>query len=171
MIGPGRRLNNCRKNRIVCLERKLQRKERTLNRIFLIFGLTSNAPNRFQCWWWSRLVRAVGVCPRGDQLRFSGETREKPDSSTKTSQACSSRHFFYPGPDSPVPVGDLLVISPDRQPLYLLRAPVHSIHQTPHPTGRIAHLELLPDHMPDPVQGPVVFAISVSVCASQEFLP
>lgn len=44
------------------------------------------------------------------------------------------------------------------------------MHQTPDPTGRIANMKLIPDDMPDPVQGPVVLTVSVSIGAAQQFL-
>ena len=86
--------SSCFKNSIVWPERRLHRKERTLNRIFLNAGLTRRAPNRFKRSWWFKLVRAVGVCPRGDQLRLSGDTKQKPLSSINTSTAFNVRHFF-----------------------------------------------------------------------------
>ena len=96
MMRPFFSRNNCFKNSIVCSEHKLQRKERTLNRILRNVGLSKSAPNKFKRWWWFKLVRACGVCPRGDQLRFSGETKQKPLSSINTSVAFRSRHFFLP---------------------------------------------------------------------------
>jgi hypothetical protein len=67
-----------------------------------------------------------------------------------------------------LPILDRLLIPLDRQTLYSLVAPAHAGQQTPDPTGHITHLEQLPDHMPDPVQGPVVFRIPVSVGAFQQ---
>ena len=67
------------------------------------------------------------------------------------------------------PILDHFLISLDRQALHSLVAPSHAGQQTPDPTGHITHLEQLPDHMPDPVQGPVIFRISMSVGAFQLF--
>src|SRR6185436_10157780 len=118
-------------------------------------GLTKSAPNRFNRWWWFKLVRTVGVCPRGDQLYLSADTREKPLSSRKTSVARHSRHFFYPWPDPTFPVRDLCIVSLDRQPLHLLTAPTDAGHQAPYSARLITHSEQGPDDMPDAIQRPV----------------
>jgi hypothetical protein len=64
------------------------------NLILRLAGLTRTAPIRLRrslCW---KLVRMVGVCPRGAQVRFSGQTNENPLSSAKTRLAPSACHFF-----------------------------------------------------------------------------
>jgi len=68
-----------------------------------------------------------------------------------------------------LPILDRFLIPLDRQALHSLVAPAHAGQQTPDPTGHIPHLEQLPDHMPNPVQCPVVFCIPVSVGAFQQF--
>ena len=62
--------------------------------------------NQFRRSLCSRLVRMVGVCRRGAQLRLRGETNENPLSSRKTRVAPSSRHFFYLWPDIAFPMDD-----------------------------------------------------------------
>lgn len=61
-------------------------------------GVIARAPMTLILAWWVMLVRIVGVLPRGDQDRLSGDTRENPLSSSKTRVAPRSRDFFYPGP-------------------------------------------------------------------------
>ena len=96
------------------MERRLHRKDRTVNRSLRIFGLTSSAPNIFNRLWWFKLVRALGVWPRGDQLRLSGDTKEKPLSSTSAKVAFNARHFFYPWPNTLIPVHNRFVVALDR---------------------------------------------------------
>lgn len=67
------------------------------------------------------------------------------------------------------PILDHFLISLDSQALHSLVAPSHASQQTPDPTGHVTHPEQLPDHMPDSVQGPIVFRISMSVGAFQQF--
>jgi len=67
-----------------------------------------------------------------------------------------------------LPILDRFLIPPDRQTLHALVAPAHAGQQTPDPTGHIPYLEQRPDHMPDPIQCPVVFRIPVSVGAFQQ---
>jgi hypothetical protein len=68
-----------------------------------------------------------------------------------------------------LPIFDRFLISLDRQALHALVTPSHAGQQTPDPTGHITHLEQLPDHMSNPVQCPIIFRISVSVGAFQQF--
>src|SRR5690606_37129705 len=111
---------------------------RTLKRIFRNCGLTSKAASRFSRWRWSKLVRTVGVCPRGAQVRLSGEIRQKPASSINSRIAFRSRHFFfYLWPDPALPPADLLIVPLDRQPLDFLATPTHFLQQTPHSTGSV----------------------------------
>lgn len=115
-------------------------------------------------------MRAEGVRPRGDQLCLSGDTREKPLSSTNTSVACSLRHFFYPWPNTMFPVRNRFVITLNCQSLYLLPAPVHPIQQTPHTTQCVTRFEQIPDHTSDAIQCPIILTVTMSVGSSQEFL-
>jgi hypothetical protein len=54
---------------------------------FFPAGETSNAPSRLRRTLWARLVYTMGGCPLGAQVRLSGETSEKPLSSSKTKVA------------------------------------------------------------------------------------
>jgi hypothetical protein len=67
------------------------------------------------------------------------------------------------------PILNRVLVSLDRQTLYPLVAPSHAGQQPPDPTGHIAHMEQLPDQMSNPVQRPIIFRISVSVCSFQQF--
>ena len=67
------------------------------------------------------------------------------------------------------PILDRFLVSLDSQALHSLVAPSHACQQAPDSAGHIAHLEQRPDHVPDPVQGPIVFRISMSVGAFQQF--
>ena len=124
-------------------------------------GLTKRAPNRFNRWGWFKLVRAVGVCPRGDQLYWSADTREKPLSSRKTSVACHSRHFFYPWPDPTFPVRDRFIVSLDRQSLHFLTTPTHARHQAPNTALLVSYSEQAPEDMPNAIQRPIIFAVAM----------
>ena len=67
------------------------------------------------------------------------------------------------------PILDRILVSLDRQTLYPLVAPSHAGQQPPDPAGHITHLEQLPNHMPNPIQRPIIFRISVSVRSFQQF--
>src|SRR6185436_3398186 len=124
-MGPAIRRRSCLRNKITCSPRKFTRKDLIDNFIFLPYGLTRRAPSKFRRRWWSKLVYVQGVWPRGAQLLRSGETSEKPLSSSKTSQAFSSRRFFYPRQLMYFPILDRVLVSLDRQTLYPLVAPSH----------------------------------------------
>lgn len=110
-------------------------------------GVMHNAPIKFSRALCSRLVRSVGVCPRGAQVRFNGETSEKPVSSRKTSLAPSSRHFFYMRPDIVFPVGNRLVVSRQTPSLGFLATPIQTVQKVPHATRTISYLKQIPDQM------------------------
>ncbi len=116
---------------------------------------------RFTRSWWSMLVRMVGVCPRGAQVRLSGETSEKPLSSIKTRVAPRVCHFFYMRPDVVFPMRDLFIVALEGAPLRFLATPSQSLQQIPDAAGAIAHAKQLPDQMRDAIQGPVIFGIAV----------
>lgn len=105
----------------------------------------------------------VGVCPRGAQVRFKGETGEKPVSSTKTSVAFSLRHFFYPWPSVALPLRNRFIIACQAAPLGFLATPADALHQVPHTTCTIADPEQVPDQPRNPVERPVVFGIAVGI--------
>lgn len=168
-IGPAMRRKSCLRNRSTCSPHKFTRKDLIDNLIFLPCGLTKRAPSKFSRRWWSRLVYVQGVCPRGPQLLCSGETSEKPLSSSKTSQAFSSQRFFYTRQLMHLPILDHCFISLDRQTLHALVAPPHAGEQSPDPAGHITYLEQLPDDMTDPIQCPIIFCIPMSVCSFQQF--
>jgi hypothetical protein len=107
------------------------------------------------------LVRILGVCPRGAQVRLSEQTNDCPFSSIKTRVARRSHHFFYLGPNVPFPVGNLLVIMLKRDALRLLTTPLHALQETPHTTQTVTYTEQPPNHMRDAVKGPIVFSITV----------
>lgn len=67
------------------------------------------------------------------------------------------------------PILDHILVSLERQALHALITPSHAGQQTPNTAGHVTHLEQLPDHMSDPVQRPIVFRISMSVGAFQQF--
>src|SRR5512137_217877 len=98
---------------------------------------------RFTRSWWSMLVRMVGVCPRGAQVRLSGETSENPLSSIQTSVARRVCHFFYMRPDVVFPMGDLVIIALQCTSLRFLATPAHSLQQIPDAAGAIAHAKQL----------------------------
>jgi len=123
-------------------------------------GVTRTAPIKFTRSLCSRLVRRVGVCPRGAHVRFRGETKEKPVSSTKTRVAWRSRQFFYPWPRMPLPMDHGLFVACQTAPLGLLGTPAQALHQIPDTARSIAHAKHLPNHLPDPIKGPVVFRIA-----------
>ena len=112
----------------------------------------------------------VGVFPRGPQLRLSGETKLKPDSSINTSVAWSARHFFYPWPGMTFPAFNRCLIPLEGQSLHFLTTPIHSIQQPPNTTGRVADPEQIPNQMSNAIQGPIIFAVSMSIGTSQQFL-
>jgi hypothetical protein len=64
------------------------------NLILRCAGVTHKTPIKFRRSLWSRLVRTVGVCPRGAHVRLTGETNENPLSSSKIRVAPNARHFF-----------------------------------------------------------------------------
>ena len=162
------RRRSCWRNRITCSPRKFTRKDLIDNFIFRPCGLTRRAPSKLSRRWWSKLVYVQGVWPRGAQLLRSGETSEKPLSSSKTSQAFSSRRFFYPRQLMHLPILDRFFISLDRQTLHALVAPSYAGQQPPDPAGYIAYMEQLPDDMSDSVQRPIIFRIPMSVCSFQQ---
>ena len=153
---------------MTCSPRKFTRKERVDNFILRPPGLTRMAPSRFNRRWWSKLVYVQGVWPRGAQLLRSGETSENPLSSSKTSQAFSSRRFFYLRQLMHFPILNRFLIPLDGQTLHPLVTPSHAGQQAPDPAGHIAHMEQLPDHMSNSVQRPIIFCISMSICSFQQ---
>src|SRR5262245_29258380 len=104
-------------------------------------------------------VRWTGVCPRRDQVRLSGETSEKPLSSSRTRVAPNWRHFFYPRQFLFLPLLDGFLISMQRLALRSLVAPTHPLHHMPDSAGLIANSKELPDHLSNSIEGPVVARI------------
>ncbi len=103
------------------------------------------------------------MCPRRDQERLSGETIEKPLSSSKINVAANSRHFFYPWPNIPLPLLHFIIIALDGHSLCFLTAPAQALHYVPHTTRCTPHSVQLPDDMPDPFQRPIIFPIPMSI--------
>jgi hypothetical protein len=112
----------------------------------------------------------VGVCPRGDQVRLSGETKEKPLSSSSTSTAFSSRHFFYPWPNIVLPTFYGFIVPLHCQPLGPLAAPTHAVEEMPHRTRVVAYSKLLPDHLGNAIQCSIIFCISIFISTLQQCL-
>jgi predicted LPLAT superfamily acyltransferase len=69
-----------------------------------------------------------------------------------------------------MPTGNHFIVALEGHMLYLLTTPVHAIQETPDTAGRVTNFEQHPNHMTNALQCPVVFAISMSICASQKFL-
>src|SRR6186713_1539027 len=108
-------------------------------------------------------VFQTGVWPRRDQVRLSGETSEKPLSSSRTRVAPNWRHFFYTRQFLFLPLLDGILISMQRSALRSLVTPTHPLHHMPDSTGLIADAKQLPDHLSNPIQGPVVARIPKSI--------
>src|SRR5215467_7648460 len=108
-------------------------------------------------------VFRTGVWPRRDQVRLSGETSEKPLSSSRTRVAPNWRHFFYPRQFLFLPLLDGFLISMQRLALRSLVTPTYPLHHMPDGTGLVANAKELPDHLSDPIQGPVVSCISEGI--------
>ena len=68
-----------------------------------------------------------------------------------------------------LPILDRFLISLDRQTLHALVAPSHAGEQPPDPARHITYVEQLPDDMTDPIQGPIIFCIPMSVGSFQQF--
>src|SRR5512138_2861019 len=98
----------------------------------------------------------TGVWPRRDQVRLSGETSEKPLSSSRTRVASHWQHFFYPGQFVFLPLFNACLIPVHRLALGALATPAHPLHHMPDRTGVIANAKQLPDHLGDPIQCPIV---------------
>src|SRR3990172_9917707 len=114
------------------------------------------------------LVRILGVCPRGDQVRLSGQTNDCPFSSINTRVAPRSRHFFYPGPRVPFPVCDRCVIMLEGEPLWLLTTPVYAPQEIPYRAKAIPNTKQIPDQMSNAIQRPIVLGIAVSIGTLQQ---
>jgi len=112
----------------------------------------------------------MGVCPRGAQVRLSGETSEKPLSSSKISVACSWRHFFYLWPDVPFPVRDGFVIALQSPALRSLAAPAQALQQVPDGTRMVPYAKQLPAQVRHAVKGPIVFGVPMGIRAALQGL-
>src|SRR5918995_353158 len=108
-------------------------------------------------------VRWIGVWPRRDQVRLSGETSEKPLSSSRIRVAPSWRHFFYPWQFFFLPLLDGSFVPMQWLTLWALVAPTHPLHHVPDSAGLISNTKQLPDHLSDPIQGPVIACISKGI--------
>jgi len=116
-------------------------------------------------------VRWIGVCPRRDQVRLSGETSEKPLSSSSARVAPSWRHFFYPRQFFFLPLLDGRFITVQWLALRSLVAPTHPLHHMPDGAGLMPNTKQLPDHLSDPIQCPIIARISKGICSFvQRFL-
>src|SRR6266498_3265822 len=161
-----------RTNRRICLRKaitsalvRLCQYDLMLTRIFLPFNETNTTPRILRRSWCSMLVRMIGVCPRRAQVRLSGETREKPASSSSASIAFSSRTFFYLWQSFLLPFNDRFFISMQGATLLSLITPAHPIQHMPNRTRMVPYLEQLPDDLRNPVECPVIANIPESVCA------
>jgi hypothetical protein len=67
------------------------------------------------------------------------------------------------------PILDRVLVSLDCQALHALIIPSQAGQQPQNTTGHLTHLEQIPDHMSNSVQRPIVFRISMSVGAFQQF--
>ena len=67
-----------------------------------------------------------------------------------------------------LPILNRFLIPLDGQTLHPLVAPAHAGQQSPDPAGHITYMEQFPDHMPNPIQRPVILRIPMSVCSSQQ---
>ncbi len=123
---------------------------------------------RFTRAWCSMLVRMVGVCPRGAQVRLSGETSENPLSSIKTRVARRACHFFYMRPGIVFPMSNRFVVALQRAPLRFLDTPPQTLQEIPDAARAIAHMKQIPDQMRDAIQGPVIFSIAVGIRPTPE---
>src|SRR3972149_5513414 len=108
-----------------------------LKRILLPFDEISKAPKRLRRSLCAILVRWIGVWPRRDQVRLSGETSEKPLSSPRPRVAPSCRDFFYPRQLFLLPPFNGLVVALQRHPLRALAAPAHALHHMPDRTRMV----------------------------------
>ena len=89
-------------------------------------------------------MRTVGVCPQGAHEHLSGETSEKPLSSTTTSVARRLCHFFYLRPEVAPPVRHRRIVTRQGPALGSLATPVQTPHHMPNATGMIPDGEELP---------------------------
>jgi hypothetical protein len=79
------------------------------------------------------------VWPRRDQVLLSGETSEKPLSSSRTRVAPNGRHFFYPGQFFFLPLLKGFLLSVQWSPLRSLVTSTHPLHHMPDSTGLVAN--------------------------------
>ena len=141
-----------------------------LQRILRPPGVTSKAPIVLTRWLCCRLVRILGVCPRGAQVRLREQTSDCPFSSINTRVARRSRHFFYPGPAIPFPVGDLGLVTLEGAPLWSLTTPLHTPQEIPHRAPTIPNSKQTPDQLCDTPQRPIVPGVPVSTGPLQQGL-
>ena len=123
---------------------------------------------RFTRSWCSMLVRMVGVCPRGAQVRLSGETSENPLSSRKTRVAPRACHFFYMRPDIAFPMRNRFIIALQRTSLRFLATPPQTLQKIPDTARAIPHTKQIPDQVHDTIQGPVIFGVAVGIRSAPE---
>lgn len=153
---------------MTCSPVRLQRYDLARNLILRPPGVISNAQMVLTRWLCSILVRILRVCPRGAQVRLIGQTNDCPFSSIHIRVARKSRHFFYPRPHIPLPMGNRLSVMLKGDALWLLATLAHAPQQMPDTTGRVAYTEQLPDHISDASQCPVILRIAVSTRTFQE---
>lgn len=144
-IGPRTCRSRRLKKAIICSPLRLISWRLARNFTLRERGVITNAPITLIRLLCSMLVRRRGVCPRGDQVRFNGETIENPLSSTKTRVALLLRHFFYMRPDVALPMCNYLIVTLHGDALRLLTTPAQPIQDVPNTAGVITDSKHIPD--------------------------